>query len=151
MILRPPPEGGCGNFSMWHLESCLRQRKFSINVSLLGRQICLNFLFCIGGVLAWRIPGTEEPGGLPSMGSHRLGREWHYLAAAAYAVNNVEIVSGGQRSDSAICTHVSILPQAPFPPRLPGNTEQSPLCCTGSPCWLSMLNIAVCPRPSQTP
>ena len=24
-------------------------------------------------VLAWRIPGTGEPGGLPSMGSHRLG------------------------------------------------------------------------------
>ena len=26
-----------------------------------------------GGVLAWRIPGTGEPGGLPSMGSHRVG------------------------------------------------------------------------------
>ena len=26
-------------------------------------------------VLAWRIPGTEEPGGLPSMGSHRVGRD----------------------------------------------------------------------------
>ena len=25
------------------------------------------------GVLAWRIPGTVGPGGLPSMGSHRLG------------------------------------------------------------------------------
>jgi len=24
-------------------------------------------------VLAWRIPGTREPGGLPSMGSHRVG------------------------------------------------------------------------------
>ena len=24
-------------------------------------------------VLAWRVPGTEEPGGLPSMGSHRVG------------------------------------------------------------------------------
>ena len=24
-------------------------------------------------VLAWRIPGTAEPGGLPSMGSHRVG------------------------------------------------------------------------------
>ena len=24
-------------------------------------------------VLAWRIPGTVEPGGLPSMGSHRVG------------------------------------------------------------------------------
>ena len=27
------------------------------------------------GVLALRIPGTEEPGGLPSMGSHRVGHD----------------------------------------------------------------------------
>ena len=26
-------------------------------------------------VLAWRIPGTGEPGGLPSMGSHRIGHD----------------------------------------------------------------------------
>ena len=26
-------------------------------------------------VLAWRIPGTEEPDGLPSMGSHRVGHD----------------------------------------------------------------------------
>ena len=34
-------------------------------------------------VLAWGIPGTAEPGGLPSMGSHRVGHDWHDLAAAA--------------------------------------------------------------------
>ena len=34
-------------------------------------------------ILAWRIPGTGEPGGLPSMGSHRVGRDWSNLAAAA--------------------------------------------------------------------
>ena len=34
-------------------------------------------------VLAWRIPGTGEPGGLPSMGSHRVGHDWSHLAAAA--------------------------------------------------------------------
>ena len=33
--------------------------------------------------LAWRIPGTREPGGLPSMGSHRVGHNWRDLAAAA--------------------------------------------------------------------
>ena len=33
-------------------------------------------------VLAWRIPGTGEPGGLPSMGSHRVGHNWSDLAAA---------------------------------------------------------------------
>ena len=34
-------------------------------------------------VLPWRIPGTGEPGGLPSMGSHRVGHDWSDLAAAA--------------------------------------------------------------------
>ena len=34
-------------------------------------------------VLAWRIPGMGEPGGLPSMGSHRVGHDWGDLAAAA--------------------------------------------------------------------
>ena len=32
-------------------------------------------------VLAWRIPGTGEPGGLPSMRSHRVGHDWSDLAA----------------------------------------------------------------------
>ena len=34
-------------------------------------------------VLAWRIPGTEEPGGLPSMGLHRVGHDWRDLAASS--------------------------------------------------------------------
>ena len=34
-------------------------------------------------VFAWRIPGTREPDGLPSMGSHRVGHDWSDLAAAA--------------------------------------------------------------------
>ena len=33
-------------------------------------------------VLAWRIPGTGEPGGLPSTGSHRVGHDRSDLAAA---------------------------------------------------------------------
>ena len=35
-------------------------------------------------VLAWKIPGTVEPDGLPSMGSHRVGHDWRDLAAAAW-------------------------------------------------------------------
>ena len=34
-------------------------------------------------VLAWRIPGMAGPGGLPSVGSHRVGHDWCNLAAAA--------------------------------------------------------------------
>ena len=35
-------------------------------------------------ILAWRISGTEEPGGLPSMGLHRVGNDWSDLAAYKY-------------------------------------------------------------------
>ena len=37
-------------------------------------------------VLAWRMPGTGEPGGLPSMGSHRVGHDWSDLAGDALRV-----------------------------------------------------------------
>ena len=37
-------------------------------------------------ILAWRIPGTEEPGGLPSLGSHRVRHDWSDLAAAAQTI-----------------------------------------------------------------
>ena len=37
-------------------------------------------------VFAWRIPGMGEPGGLPSMGLHRVGHDWSDLAAAAAAL-----------------------------------------------------------------
>ena len=40
-------------------------------------------------VLAWRIPGMAGPGGLPSMGSHRVGHEWSDLAASAAADSSV--------------------------------------------------------------
>ena len=33
-------------------------------------------------VIAWRIPGMGKPGGLPSMGSHRVGHDWSDLATA---------------------------------------------------------------------
>ena len=39
-------------------------------------------------VLAWRIPGTVEPGGLPSMRSHGVGHDRSDLAAAAAATLN---------------------------------------------------------------
>ena len=39
-------------------------------------------------VFAWRIPGTGEPGGLPSLGSHRVGHDWSDLAAAAVTSDN---------------------------------------------------------------
>ena len=44
--------------------------------------------------LVWRIPGTGEPGGLPSMGSHGVGHDWSDLAAAAAAADVAEYNSG---------------------------------------------------------
>ena len=39
-------------------------------------------------ILAWRIPGTGEPGGLPSLGLHRVGHDWSNIAAAAVLFMN---------------------------------------------------------------
>ena len=50
-------------------------------------------------VLAWRIPGIGEPGGLPSMGSHRVGHDGSDLAAAA----------AGQSYSKVLCTINQIL------------------------------------------
>ena len=67
-------------------------------------------------VLAWRISGTGEPGGLPSMGSHRVGHDWSDLAAAAAAAAEVwrpevwkeglsvtSATSGGSEGESIPC------------------------------------------------
>ena len=64
-------------------------------------------------------------------------------------INNVVLVSGVQQSDSVI--HISVLFQILIPFRLLQNTEQSSLCYTVRPCWLSILSIAVCTWQSQTP
>ena len=51
-------------------------------------------------IFAWRIPGMEEPGGLPSMESHRAGHDWSDLATAAAAALGKE---------KAMTTHSSTL------------------------------------------
>ena len=44
-------------------------------------------------VLAWGIPGTGEPGGLPSMGLHRVGHNSSDLAAAAETYSKIFIAT----------------------------------------------------------
>ena len=41
-------------------------------------------------VHAWRIPGIGEPGGLPSMGSHRFGHDWSDLAVATAFIGRTD-------------------------------------------------------------
>ena len=66
-------------------------------------------------------------------------------------MNNVVIVSGVQQSDSVVHIHVSIFFQILFPFTLLQNIEQSSLCYTVGPCWLSIVNITFCTCQSQTP
>ena len=54
-------------------------------------------------VLAWRVPGAGEPGGLPSMVSHRVGHDWSDLAAAA-AATIWGFPGGSERKESACNT-----------------------------------------------
>ena len=58
---------------------------FTFHFHALKKEMATN-----SGVLAWRIPGTGEPGGLPSMGSQRVGHDWSDLAAPAAAAQHTE-------------------------------------------------------------
>ena len=67
------------------ITSCLNQTVHS-NCSF-------GFYFCVSmathsSVLAWRIPGMGEPGGLLSMGLHRVGHDWSDLAAGLSIFRN---------------------------------------------------------------
>ena len=66
-------------------------------------------------------------------------------------IKNLVIVSGGKDGDLAIGKHVSILSTIPLLSRLPHHIEQNSLYHIIGPCWLSILNIAVCTCQSQTP
>ena len=63
-------------------------------------------------VLAWRIPGTGEPGGLSSMGSHRVGHDWSGLAAAAADPINIFWTSPSNKGLPTLLLYLP-LPVAP--------------------------------------
>ena len=46
------------------------------------------FPYHLSSVLVWSIPGKEEPGEMPSMGSHRVRHDWRDLAKAAAALDH---------------------------------------------------------------
>ena len=76
-------------------------------------------------VLAWRISGTGEPDGLPSMGSHRVRHDWSDLAAAAAGERKMSFLGGSEvKSLPAIVGDtVSITGWG----RLPGGENDNPL------------------------
>ena len=88
-------------------------------------------------VLAWRISGTEEPGGLPSMGSHRVGHDWSDLAAAPKREWRLKIFNLDSNinlfmwpcanSEKAVAPHYSTLAL-----KIPWTEEPGRLQCMGS-------------------
>ena len=50
--------------------------------NLVKKEIAIQEMATHSSILAWRVPGTEEPGGLLSMGLHRVGHDWSDLTAA---------------------------------------------------------------------
>ena len=69
--------GGCNLWGCYELDTT---EPLHFHFHALEEEMATHF-----SVLAWRIPGTEEPGGLPSMGSHRVEHNWSNLATAAAA------------------------------------------------------------------
>ena len=79
--LENPMDGGAWKAAVHGVAECrtwLSDFTFTFNFHALEKEMATHF-----SVLAWRIPGTGEPGGLLSMGSHRVGHDWSNLAAAA--------------------------------------------------------------------
>ena len=66
--------------SMGSLRARLSDFTFTFHFHALEKEMATH-----SSILAWRISGTEEPSGLPSMGSHRVGHDRSDLAAAAAA------------------------------------------------------------------
>ena len=124
-------------------------------------------------ILAWRIPGTEEPSGLPSMGWHRIGHDWSDLAAAAAAAGKFPAEGNGKLLQYA-CLKISMdkgawwttMGYRPWGCKESDTTEQiqtrafnveesgSPTCCSAShPCnpdGTERTHAGPCQRTSET-
>ena len=71
--LENPMDGGAWQASVHGVDKSqtrLRDFTFTFHFHALEKEMAAH-----SSVLAWRIPGTGEPGGLPSMGSHRVGHD----------------------------------------------------------------------------
>ena len=116
-------------FAYWSLQ--LEGQQFTPwpHLSDRSKKICWFFSFLLSvrmkrwrrkwqptlGILAWRIPGTEEPGRLPSMGLHRVEHKWSNLASCMHTL------------EKEMATHSSIVAW-----RLPGTEEPGGLLSVGS-------------------
>ena len=72
---------GCSPWGREELDTT-EQLTFAFHFHALEKEMATH-----SSILAWRIPGTAEPRGLPSMGSHRDGHHWSDFAGAAACIN----------------------------------------------------------------
>ena len=79
-LLENPMDGGAWWAAVHGVANSQSDFLFTFHFHALEKEMATH-----SSVLAWRIPGTEEPGGLPSLGMHRVGHNWSGLAAAAAA------------------------------------------------------------------
>ena len=85
LLLENPMDGGAWWATMQGLvksQAWLSDFTFTFHFHALEKEMATH-----SSVLAWRIPGMGEPGGLLSMGLHRVGHDWSDLAAAALWFN----------------------------------------------------------------
>ena len=78
--LETPMDGGAWQAAVHRVvksQTWLNDFTFTFHFHALEQEMATH-----SSVLAWRIPGTGEPGGLPSTGSYRVGHDWSDLAAA---------------------------------------------------------------------
>ena len=81
LCLENPKDGGAWKAAVYGVAEGLIRLSvftFAFHFHALEKEMATH-----SSVLAWRIPGMGEPGGLPRMGSHRVGHDWSDLAAAA--------------------------------------------------------------------
>ena len=71
---------GCSTWGCPKSQTRLSNFTLTFHFHALEKEMATN-----SSVLAWRIPGTVEPGGMPSMEWHRVGHDWSDAAAAAAA------------------------------------------------------------------
>ena len=90
--------------------------------SLRGEESLEEEMAAHSGILAWKIPWTEKPGGLQSMRSQRVGHDWSYLAHSTYL-------------------------HRPSP-RVPENLTTERFCPTETLCWIPFQTF---PWPSGQP
>ena len=79
--LENPMDGGAWKAAVQGIaksQTQLRDFTFTFHFHALEKEMATH-----SSVIGWRIPGTGEPGGLSSMGLHRVGHDWSDLAAAA--------------------------------------------------------------------